>query len=258
MQRSISYQGATGMAEGKQSNTDIRRFVTREAAQTGAIYYRPDAAGEFAAQWFEPRYWRQSGGMVSEPAGQAGSYLVREGRRHLLLRHYERAGLLKNVLGDWWLWRGERVALPIRELVLLTQLHAAGVPVVVPVAARYQRYGRVYRGDLLVEYPPDAQTLAQALQSGSVPLTVWAQLGRGLRRCHDLGVWQPRFDARKVLLRGDEQLLFSDFCGARQRHDGMWKDAVLASLRRSIEGHADVRRQPLDEVAWDCLLAAYG
>jgi hypothetical protein len=36
------------------------------------------------------------------------------------------------------------------------------------------------------------------------------------------------------------------------------KDAVLASLRRSIEGHADARRQPFDEVAWDCLLAAYG
>ena len=246
------------MAEGKHSNTDIRRFVTREAAQTGAIYYRPDAAGEFAAQWFEPRYWRQSGGLVSEPAGQPGCYLVREGRRHLLLRHYQSAGLLNRILGDWLLWRGERAALPIRELVLLTQLHAAGVPVVVPVAARYQRYGRGYRGDLLVEYPPDAQTLSQALQTGAVPLTLWTQLGRGLRRCHDLGVWQPHFDARKILLHGDDQLLLIDFCGARQRRGGLWKDSVLAALRRSIESHADARRQPVDEVAWDCLLAAYG
>jgi hypothetical protein len=52
--------------------------------------------------------------------------------------------------------------------------------------------------------------------------------------------------------------LLSDFCDARQRHDGLWKDAVLASLRRSLENHSDVYRQPLDEVAWDCLLAAYG
>lgn len=246
------------MAEGKQSNTDIRRFGTREAAQTGAIYYRPDAAGEFSAQWFEARYWRQSSGLVSEPAGQAGCYLVREARRHLLLRHYRRSDLFNSVLGDWFLWRGERAALPIRELVLLTQLHAAGVPVVVPVAARYQRYGSGYQGDLLVEYPPDAQTLAQALQIGTVPLTLWTQLGRALRRCHDLDVWQPRFDAQKVLLRGEDQVLLIDFCGGRQRHGGLWRDAVLASLRRSIASHNDASGQPVDEVAWDCLLAAYG
>ena len=246
------------MAGTPQSKSDIHRFVTREGEQTGAIYYRPAAAGEFAAQWFDPRYWRQSGGLIGEVSGPAGGALVREGRRQLLLRAYQRGSWWPEILRERFVWRGEQAALPVRELVLLTQLHEAGVPVVVPVAARYQRHGRLYRGDLLVEYPPDVQSLSLALETGPVPLTAWAQLGRCLRRCHDLGIWQPGFDGHKVLLRGEDTVYLVNLCGARQRGHGLWKDSVLASLRRCIEAKADARGQSVDEVAWDCLLAAYG
>ena len=90
-----------------------------------------------------------------------------------------------------------------------------------------------------------------------MPLESWAAIGRCLRRFHDFGICHADLNAHNVLLRGRSDVFLIDFDRGRQRRPGLWRDANLVRLRRSIEKVGDARGQSLDEAAWHCLLAAY-
>ena len=50
---------------------------------------------------------------------------------------------------------------PFREWLLIHRLHHQGLPVPVPIAARYVRQGATYRGDLITERIDGAESLAE-------------------------------------------------------------------------------------------------
>ena len=237
--------------------TDIKRFATSGAAGLGAMLYKPSHAGKFAVPWFEPRYWMAQGAIVGEALGRGTTWIVQEGERRLVLRHYRRGGLIARVSPDRYVWRGEAATRPFRELQLIDVLQDAGLPVPAPVAARYQREGAFYRGDILTEFLPDTGSLAQRLAASGVSLATWAAIGRCLRRFHDFGACHADLNAHNILLRGDEAVFLIDFDRGSLRRPGMWRDANLVRLRRSIEKLGDERGQPFDEVTWHCLLSAY-
>ena len=237
--------------------TDIKRFATSGAAGCGAMLYAPSHAGKFAVPWFEPRYWMTQGAVVGEALGRGTTWIVREGERRLVLRHYRRGGLIARLSPDRYLWRGEAATRPFQELLLIDLLHTAGLPVPAPIAARYQRDGAFYRADLITEFLPDTQSLAQRLAVGEVALESWAAIGRCLRRFHDFGICHADLNAHNVLLRGPTEVFLIDFDRGSQRRPGLWRDANLVRLRRSIEKVGDACGRPLDEAAWHCLLAAY-
>ncbi len=237
--------------------TDIRRFATSGAAGSGAMLYKPSHAGKFAEPWFEPRHWMTQDAVVGKALGRGTTYIVQEGERRLVLRHYRRGGLIARLSPDRYLWRGESATRPFRELLLIDRLFEAGLPVPAPVAARYQREGNTYRGDLITEFIPDTQSLAQRLRAGSVPLSTWTAIGRCIRRFHDFGVCHADLNAHNVLLRGEADVFLIDFDRGRQRRPGLWQDANLVRLRRSLEKICEPSQQPFDEVTWQCLLAAY-
>ena len=57
--------------------------------------------------------------------------------------------------GDRYLWRGEALTRSFVEWHLLYVMHRAGLPVPLPIAARYRRSGRYsYSADLLTEQIP--------------------------------------------------------------------------------------------------------
>jgi 3-deoxy-D-manno-octulosonic acid kinase len=194
---------------------------------------------------------------VGEARGRGAAYVFENEGRRFVLRHYCRGGLIAKAIHDQYLWLGEARTRPLREMRITFDMHADGLPVPLPVAVRYERDGLAYRGDIITEYLPDTQSLAQCLDAGEVSFTGWAAIGRCLRRFHDYGLCHADLNAHNILLRGDEIYLI-DFDRGTRRSPGMWSDANLVRLRRSLEKLEDQRQEVrFNEAQWHCLLSAY-
>jgi 3-deoxy-D-manno-octulosonic acid kinase len=232
--------------------------VVRDGAAQGALVANGECDVEPGSAWFHPDHWRDSGQAIGEARGRGTAWLFEQGGRHFVLRHYRRGGLIAKWNPDRYVWLGEDATRPLRELRLTMQLKAAGLPVPEAIAARYLRDGAFYRGDLITALLPDTMTLAQRLDAGELSLRTWAEIGRCIRRFHDYGLCHADLNAHNILLRGDEEIFLIDFDRSRLRGPGLWRDANLARLHRSLEKLDDARTQRrLDEAQWQCLLAAW-
>jgi len=247
------------MSDAGEAPLRLLRTATRGPGGIGAVLCNAAAGVDVAPVWFEPRFWMARGAVIGTASAGRGATLLfeHEGRRYVL-RHYRRGGLMAPLAGDRFLWKGERRSRPLRELQLNLRLHAAGLPVPLPVAARYERDGMIYRAWYLSEYLPDTMSLAQRLDVGEVGLTVWAAIGRCIRRFHDHGLCHADLNAHNILLREEAAVFLVDFDRCSRRAPGMWSDANLARLRRSLDKLEDARPQRrFDDAQWQCLLAAY-
>ncbi|HTQ37092.1 MAG TPA: 3-deoxy-D-manno-octulosonic acid kinase [Steroidobacteraceae bacterium] len=236
----------------------LRRTALRGPAGHGAWFTAAAFGSEVGAPWFEPRYWISRGAVVGKYGGR-GTALVFEHRgQRYVLRHYRRGGLAAFFSHDDYLWLGESRARPVAELRVLLELHAAGLPVPAPVAARYLRSGATYRADLITLQLPGTYSLAARLDQGELSLAGWQAVGRCIRRFHDHGLCHADLNAHNILLRNDEEVFLVDFDRARRRRPGLWRDANLARLRRSLDALDDTRRSRRCGAAeWQCLLAAW-
>jgi 3-deoxy-D-manno-octulosonic acid kinase len=111
----------------------------------------------------------------------------------------------------------------------------AGLPVPAPVAARYRRAGLAYSGDLITERLVDCESLAARLARAVVPILSWIAIGRCIRRFHDCGVYHADLNAHNVLLGEGGAVYLIDFDRGRLQKPGLWCDANLVRLRRSLE-----------------------
>jgi 3-deoxy-D-manno-octulosonic acid kinase len=246
------------MSEAGEASLRLLRTATRGPAGYGAVLCNAAAGAEAAPVWFEPRYWMARNAVVGSVPGRGATLLFEHGGRRYVLRHYRRGGLMAQLAGDRFLWTGEAHTRPLRELQLNLRLHAAGLPVPLPVAARYERDGLSYTADFITEYLPDTLSVAQRLATDDVGLTVWAAIGRCIRRFHDHGLCHADLNAHNILLRRDAEIFLVDFDRCTRRTPGMWRDANLARLRRSLDKLEDARPQRrFDDAQWQCLLAAY-
>jgi 3-deoxy-D-manno-octulosonic acid kinase len=237
----------------------LLRTAVRGPSGQGAIFTNAAAGVEVTIPWFEPRYWIARDAIVDIPAAGRGAATVFEhdGRR-FVLRHYRRGGLIAKLSEDRYVWCGESRTRPFVELQMTLRLHAAGLPVPLPVAARYEQQGPGYRADFITEQLPDTQTLAERLDAGEISLPVWAAIGRCLRRFHAYGLCHADLNAHNILLRGEAEVFLIDFDRATRRAPGMWRDANLARLRRSLDALEDGRTERrFDDAQWQCLLAAW-
>lgn len=236
----------------------LLRTAVRGPAGQGALFTNAAAGVEVTVPWFEPRYWIARGAVAGELPGRGTATLFEHEGRRFVLRHYRRGGLAARVSVDRFVWLGEPRTRPLRELQITLRLHAAGLPVPLPVAARYEQQGATYRADLITEYLPGTRSLAAALDAGEVGLPVWAAVGRCIRRFHDYGLCHADLNAHNVLLRDDGAVFLVDFDRASRRRPGLWRDANLARLRRSLDALEDARAtRRFDDTQWQCLLAAW-
>jgi 3-deoxy-D-manno-octulosonic acid kinase len=217
------------------------------------------AAGvEPVVPWFEPRYWIARNAVVTAPLTPGLPMVFEHEGQRFELRHHRRRGMAAYLSRDRFLWRNENRTRPIRELHLLLRMHAAELPVPVPVAARYERQRLTYRGGVITHAVPDAESLAERLIAGDVGLATWAAIGRCIRRFHDFGICHADLSAGNILLRGEDQVLLTGFDGSARRAPGMWRDANLARLRSSLDALEDGRpTRRFDDAQWQCLLAAW-
>ena len=221
------------------------------------MLYNAALARNFSPCWFEPEFWAGRDALTGTARGRGTTHYVRTAGQDLVLRHYRRGGLAARILADRYLWRAEDQTRPFAEWALTHRLHLAGLPVPVPVAARYVRQGRVYRGDIITGRLASAGSLTEALHAGPLPLLTWISIGRSIRRFHDLGVCHADLNAHNVLL-GDAGVYLVDFDRCRLRAEGLWRDANLVRLRRSLEKVTySLAQECFTEADWHALLDGY-
>jgi 3-deoxy-D-manno-octulosonic acid kinase len=235
----------------------LLRTAVRGPAGYSVMFTNASAGMDVGMPWFESRYWIARGALLGNPAGRGGATLFEHAGRRFVLRHYRRGGLAARISNDRYLWLGEERARPVAEIQLTLKMHAAGLPVPAPLAARYEHEGISYRADIITEYLPDTRSLAECLQQGELGLPAWTAIGRCIRRFHDYGLCHVDLNAHNILLRGDEVFLV-DFDRCSRRNPGLWRDANLARLRRSLDALEDRRSERrFGDAEWQCLLAAW-
>ena len=166
----------------------------------GAMLYDPRQVHQPDPSLFDTARWRAAGALTAADRGRGGAWFLRTGgdADDWVLRHYLRGGLVARWNPDRYWWRGEEATRPFRELRMTAALHAAGLPVPAPVAARYVRAGWHYRADLLTVRINGVRTLSAALADW--PMTVWMTVGQCLRRLHAAGAWHADLNAHNILV----------------------------------------------------------
>jgi len=187
--------------------------------------------------------------------GRGAAWVIRGGEEDWVLRHYRRGGLPARFLADTYIWNGLERTRPWREWRLLAELHSRGLPVPRPVAARVQRKGLGYRGDLITRRIPGARSLGELLATGHDAIP-WKEVGACIRRLHEAGVWHADLNAHNVLLDQAGLVWIIDFDRGEWRTDyGHWRQSNMDRLQRSL------RKLGTDPAvlrkAWAALLDGY-
>jgi 3-deoxy-D-manno-octulosonic acid kinase len=198
------------------------------------MLYDASRVSNLSADWFTPKYWQARGEFEGAAGGRGASYyLAADGKRYVL-RHYRRGGFMARLSTDHYSWLGEEGTRPFAEWQMTYSLHRAGLPVPAPIAARYRRRGLTYTGDIITERLATVGSLAQCLRTGALSVVTWISIGRCIRRFHDLGVCHADLNAHNILL-SEDQVYLIDFDRSELRGGGLWRDANLVRLRRSLE-----------------------
>jgi 3-deoxy-D-manno-octulosonic acid kinase len=209
--------------------------VKHTPVQGGAMLYDTSRAGNLTTAWFDAQYWQDRGGIEGHARGRgAALFLTTDGRR-MVLRHYRRGGLAARVSRDRYIWKDEYSTRPFAEWQLTYRLHQAGLPVPAPIAARYEHAGLTYSGDIITERLATVGSLAECLRKGALSVLTWISIGRCIRRFHDLGVCHADLNSHNILLSEDAGVHIVDFDRCQLRRAGLWRDANLVRLRRSLE-----------------------
>lgn len=207
---------------------------------------------------FNRTFWTWRNALSEVTAGRGQVAFIREPGRHWVLRHYRRGGFIARFLTDTFLWLGAARSRSYREWRLLATLFAEGFPVPRPVAAHCERAGLVYRADLMTVEIPDTATLATRITGQPLEAPAWRQVGAVIARLHRRGVHHADLNAHNVLLDAADAVYLIDFDRGSLRERGLWEEAVLARLRRSLD---KIKRQDASvrfgEVEWGELMAGY-
>ena len=238
--------------------TQIRQQTTSD----GAILFDAAAvtqASEFASEWFDPVHWQAIGAATTAPGGRGGITFVHTPNGDWALRHYRRGGMVARIMGDLYLWRGERRSRSFAEFRMLAELSAQGLNVARPVAARYRRSGMHYRADLITHVIADAQTLASRLLAGKLDAETMARVGSDIARLHAAGAYHADLNAHNVLIDARNVWVIDFDRGELRAPERSWQLANLTRLRRSLVklGAARDGKLTFERDLWLPLMQAY-
>jgi len=223
----------------------------------GAILYDGQLLDQVDAAWFDADYWHRQDRVVGVAAGRGSTWIVEAVSGTWVLRHFHRGGLVAKPFDDRYLWTGVDNTRPFREWRLLEELFKRGLPVPRPVAARFERSGIWYRGDLITMYLPETQSLAALLDANHQEEPVWESIGRVLRRFHDEGVDHADLNAHNILLKNSGEVFVVDFDRGEIKTQGRWRKTNLDRLERSLRKLATQRGEAFPAVGWRALRLAY-
>jgi len=178
----------------------------------------------------------------------------------MVLRHYYRGGLIRHFSRDSFVYTGLARTRSVAEFNMLARMHALGLPVPRPIAAKVERINGLWcRNDILIETIEGARDGFQRLKADSLSPETWLNIGRTIRRFHDLGVDHTDLNIHNIMLDKESNVFLIDFdrCLFRSQ-TGDWKEKNLQRLQRSLlkekNLHLDFNYSAMD---WQQLLAGY-
>jgi 3-deoxy-D-manno-octulosonic acid kinase len=252
MSGSMASGGEGGMNEGRAHEP----LENRIQAGRRVMLYDPSLVGNFDPSWFEPGHWSRIDALRGEAPGRGSTVFFESEGAAYALRHYRRGGLVAAMLGDRYLDAGESRSRPFREFRVTQRLQRLGLPVAPVVAALHDPQGLWCRGDLITRRLVGVSTLADRLvrSPGSID---WSGVGATVARFHRVGLHHADLNAHNLLVDDAGHWSLIDFDRASFREAGLWCDANLVRLRRSILKILDSLNASLDEAMWAALLQGY-
>ena len=237
---------------------DLARDPSESRLEAGrcVMLYDPSLVGNFDPRWFDAEHWRRSGALRGEAPGRGSTVFFDASGQQGALRHYRRGGLIASLTPDRYLNLGEARSRPFREFRVTQRLQRLGLPVAPVIAARHEAQGLTCRGDLITVRLEPVRTLAACLRSTSDSID-WRAIGKTLARFHHVGLHHADLNAHNLLLDAAGTWSLIDFDRADFRAPGLWRDANLVRLRRSILKVCDAAGSAFDEHAWHALLEGY-
>ena len=207
----------------------------------------------FDAEWLKAnKHWRGSS------QGRSAAHFLHYSNRDMVLRHFQRGGLVGKLNRDLYLRTSATKNRAMREFDLLIAMRADGLPVPRPVAARYVLSGAFYRADIITERIPNADPLQDILQEKSLPSQLWTEIGATIRNLHNSKIFHSDLNCRNILIDARGKVWIIDFDKCEKREPGDWMQANLDRLHRSLKktaaAHVGLNWNDKD---WADLVAGY-
>lgn len=231
----------------------------------------PPAVGA-EQDWLNPQFWQQREAVVGQSKGRNTVWFVTDGQREFVLRHYYRGGLPGKFIRDQFLYTGMENTRSIAEFNLLGSMHALGLPVPKPVAAKVYQIGLWYRADILIERIANSQDLFSALSRAPVAEPVWHAIGTTIAAFQLAGVQHSDLNCHNILLQHatvkgatatvqseqETKIWLIDFDRCDMRPPGAWQERNLKRLKRSLRKEQAQQRDFFwQEQDWQALLRGY-
>ncbi len=155
----------------------------------------------------------------------------------LVLKQYRRGGLFRRLVRDSYAYTGLERTRMWREFKLLAAMRELDLPVPQPVAARCQRISALsYRGDLITQCIPKAQTLAEYISKAPLDKPAWLAIGCTLARFHKHNVYHADLNANNIMLDEQLRVYLIDFDKGeiREEQKKEWTQSNVQRLLRSL------------------------
>lgn len=233
--------------------------MTRQGlkSEDSVIVYDDTQVSQISPRFFEPDHWQGSAKTTGKSGGRGAAVYISHAGQDWVLRHYYRGGMPGKILRDQFLWTGASRTRSLREWDLLQLMVERGLPVPVPVAARYVRHGFFYTADLITRQLPAVMPFSTRLAAGPAPRELWQNVGECIARFHMAGFCHADLNAHNLQVDAANNVFLLDWDRGEWRVPGDWRAANLARLHRSLLKISRNDTVHFESSEWDALLEAY-
>lgn len=214
--------------------------------------------------FFTPDYWQNQNRIIGSAKGRGTTWFLHTQDLfgvNSALRHYYRGGLWGKIIKDKYKFDTLNTTRSFAELRLLHKLHQSGLSVPKPIAAQVENAGfGLYRADILTEKIENAQDLTALMQHSELTSQGWQNIGKLIRRLHDMQVCHTDLNAHNILVQKnltDEKYWLLDFDKCGQKSGDFWKPENLQRLHRSFIKETERMKIRFNDTSWQELLNGY-
>ena len=200
----------------------------------GAILYDNSIIEDVTDDLFVPESWQEVNLIPSEMGGRGATYILKNEQKSLVLRHFLRGGLIKNISRDLYIWIGENQTRSFNEWRVNKKLLEFDLPVPIPIAAQYIKKGLFYKANIITQEIPRVKPLAFYITSGNFFDDFWFKIGKHIKRFHEVGLYHADLNAQNIHIDSDQKMWLLDFDKCRFLKPGRWCENNLRRLERSL------------------------